>query len=138
MYFGRLIRKNLNCKHCSNFDVFILTAQNVNNRHTLVKGAIGVFPEEEYAYWLMNTLSWSLPLMIILGAIVDVILVYIYMRYTHPWRDILFYKDKKTMAEETETVNQSRETEEKEVEVAPEIIPSSMDLGDDLLESTDL
>ena len=48
----------------------------MNARHTLVKGAIGVFPEEEYAYWLVNTLSWSLPLMIVLGAIVDVLLVY--------------------------------------------------------------
>ena len=69
-----------------------MAAYNVNVRHVLVKGAIGVFPEEEHAYWLVNTLSWSLPLMIVLGAIVDVLLVYTYMRFAHPWKDILFYK----------------------------------------------
>ena len=72
----------------------------MNARHSLVKGAIGVFPEEEYAHWLVNTLSWSLPLMIVLGAIVDVLLVYIYMRFAHPWKDILFYKNETSMMEE--------------------------------------
>ena len=117
----------------------MITAYNVNMRHTLVKGAIGVFPEEEYAYWLVNTLSWSLPLMIVLGAIVDVLLVYIYMRFAHPWKDILFYKDKTSkMEEEIEIVDQIRVTEKREEEVASEIIPTSVDLEDDLLESTDL
>jgi hypothetical protein len=83
----------------------------------------------------VNKLSWILPLTIICAAIVDVFLVYIYMRFAHPWKKILFYKDKKSKAEKTEIVNQSRVTEE---EVAPEIIPTSIDLEDDLLESTDL
>ena len=83
----------------------------------------------------MNKLSWILPLTIVCAAIVDVFLVYIYMRFAHPWKDILFYKDKKSKTEKTEIVNQSRVTEE---EVAPEIIPTSIDLEDDLLESTDL
>ena len=116
----------------------MITAYNVNMRHTLVKGAIGAFPEEEYAYWLVNTLSWSLPLMIVLGAIVDVLLVYIYMRFAHPWKDILFYKDKTSKMEENETVDQISVTEKREEEVASEIIPTSVDLEDDLLESTDL
>ena len=112
-------------------------------RHTLVKGAIGAFPEEEYAYWLVNTLSWSLPLMIVLGAIVDVLLVYIYMRFAHPWKDILFYKDKTSKMEENEIVDQISVTEKREDKesldkVASEIIPTSVDLEDDLLESTDL
>ena len=131
-------KKNLNCKHCSYLSSFIITAYNVNSRHTLVKGAIGVFPEEEYAYWLVNKLSWILPLTIVCAAIVDVALAYIYMRFAHPWKDILFYKDKKSNTEKTEIVNQSRVTEETEDEVAPEIIPTSIDLDYDLLESTDL
>ena len=110
----------------------------MNARHTLVKGAIGVFPEEEYAYWLVNMLSWILPLVIVLGAIVDVFLVYIYMRFSHPWKDILYYKDKTSKMEENEIVDQIRVTEKREEEVAPEIIPTSVDLEDDLLESTDL
>ena len=108
----------------------------MNARHTLVKGAIGVFPEEEYAYWLVNKLSWILPLMIVLGAIVDVLLVYVYMRFAHPWKDILFYKKSKT--EEDEIVNESTMTEKGEDKVSPEIIPTFIDLEDDLLESTDL
>ena len=86
----------------------------------------------------MNKLSWILPLTIVCAAIVDVFLVYIYMRFAHPWKDILFYKDKKSKTENTKTVNQSRVTEETEEEAAPEIIPTSIDLEDDLLESTDL
>ena len=55
------------------------------------------------------------------------------MRFAHPWKDILFYKDKKSKTEKTKIVNQSRVTEETEEEVA-----TSIDLEDDLLESTDL
>ena len=118
---------------------FMITAYNVNMRHTLVKGAIGAFPEEEYAYWLMNTLSWILPLLIVFGAIVDVLLVYIYMRFAHPWKDILFYKDKKSKTAENEIVDQiSTVTEEEEQKDGPDTIPTGMDLEDDLLESTDL
>ena len=107
-----------------------MAAYNVNVRHVLVKGAIGVFPEEEHAYWLVNMLSWSLPLIIVLGAIVDLLLVYIYMRFAHPWKDILFHKDKKSKTEDNETVSQSRVTKETENEVAPEIIPT-MNLEDE-------
>ena len=57
------------------------------------------------------------------------------MRFAHPWKDILFYKDKKSKTEKTEI---SRVTEETEEEVALEIIPTTIDLEDDLLESTDL
>ena len=122
--------KKLNCKHCSNFDFLIITAYNVNSRHKLVKGAIGVFPEEEYAYCLVNKLSWILPLTIVCAAIVDLLLVYIYMRFAHPWKDILFHKDKKSKTEDNETVSQSRVTKETEKEVAPEIIPT-MNLEDE-------
>ena len=111
----------------------------MNARHMLVKGAIGVFPEEEYAYWLVSMLFWILPLRIVLGAIVDVLLVYIYMRFAHPWKDILFYKDKKSKTAENEIVDQiSTVTGEGEQNVEPETILTSIDLEDDLLESTDL
>ena len=105
----------------------------------LVKGAIGVFPEEEYAYWMLNKLSWVLPLTIVSGAIIDAFLVYIYMRFAHPWKDILFYKDKTSQMEENEIVDQiSTVTEEGEQKVGHETIPTSIYLEDDLLESTDL
>ena len=111
----------------------------MNVRHMLVKGAIGVFPEEEYAYWMVNKLSWVLPLTIVSGAVIDAFLVYIYMRFAHPWKDILFYKDKKSKTQENEIVDQiGTVTDEGEQKVGPETIPTSMDLEDDLLESTDL
>ena len=136
------VRMVINRKHTELqgfFFFLIITAYNVNVRHMLVKGAIGVFPEEEYAYWLVNKLSWVLPLTIVSGAIIDAFLVYIYMRFAHPWKDILFYKDKKSKTEENEIVDQiSTVTEEGEQKVGPETIPTSMDLEDDLLESTDL
>ena len=93
----------------------------------LVKGAIGVFPEEEYAYWLMNTLSWILPLMIILGAMVDVVLVYIYMRFAHPWKAILFYKDETSKMDENDIANESSVTEEGEERAYPEIIHTCLE-----------
>ena len=92
--------------------------------------------EEEYAYWLVNTLSWIVPLMIVLGAIVDVLLVYVYMRFAHPWKDILFYKDNKFKMEENKIVNKSRMTKEREEEVASEIIPYINQTGD-TIEFTD-
>ena len=50
------VRMVINRKHTELqgfFFFLIITAYNVNVRHMLVKGAIGVFPEEEYAYWLV-------------------------------------------------------------------------------------
>ena len=86
----------------------------------------------------MNTLSLILPLMVVFGAIVDVILVYIYMRFAHPWKDILFYKDKTSKMEENDIVYKIRVKEKREEKVAQKIIPACVDLEDDLLESTDL
>ena len=35
-------------------------------------------------------LSWILPLIVMIGSLVDTILVVVYMRLAHPWKDILF------------------------------------------------
>ena len=35
-------------------------------------------------------LSWVLPLIVIIGSLVDTILVVVFMRLAHPWKDILF------------------------------------------------
>ena len=67
---------------------------NIKSRHELVKGAIGVFDEEEEAYHRVIMLAWILPMVVLLGALLDNILVYAYMRHAHPWREILFPKQK--------------------------------------------
>ena len=78
----------------------------------------------------MNKLSWILPLIIIFGAIVDALLVYIYMRFAHPWKDILFYKDETSEKEENEIVDQGREKQEREEKVTPETSPTLNQEGD--------
>ena len=64
-------------------------------RHELLLGAIGTFPEEDDAYWLVTTFSWALPLTIFIAALVDVGFVFVYMYKAHPWIDIFIDKEEK-------------------------------------------
>ena len=52
-------------------------------------GAIGVFTEEQQAYDLVMNLSWILPTMVVIGALLDALFVSVYMEFAHPWKDIL-------------------------------------------------
>ena len=72
--------------------VFQITAANIKARHELLEGAIGVLPEEEIAYKWVNQLSWILPIVVIIGALLDMLLVYVYMKFAHPWKYILSFK----------------------------------------------
>ena len=38
---------------------------------------------------MVNNLSWILPFIILMGSLVDAVLVYIYMKFVHQWKDIL-------------------------------------------------
>ena len=64
-------------------------AYNVITRHQLLEGAIGVFKEEVYAYSMVTNLCWVLPLIVVVGALIDCLLVVIYMYKVHPWIGIL-------------------------------------------------
>ena len=75
---------------------FPQTASHIKARHELLEKAIGVFPEEVQAYERISMLSWTLPLIAIIGSLVDTILVVVYMRLAHPWKDILFGQMKET------------------------------------------
>ena len=66
-----------------------IAAQNVRDRHELLLITIGTFKEENSAYQKVNFLSWALPLTILIHAIVDALIAYVYMKYAHPWRGIL-------------------------------------------------
>ena len=72
------------------FCFFSQTASHVKARHELLEGAIGVFPEEKQAYEKILMLSWILPLTAIIGSLMDTILVVVFMKLAHPWKDILF------------------------------------------------
>ena len=79
-------------------------------RHQLLKGAIGVFPEEELAYRNVKILSWILPSVIITGALLDMILVFVFMRIAHPWKYIL--SDEEPDADVNELANNSPQDNE--------------------------
>ena len=74
--------------------LIMLTAANVRSRQQLLLGAIGVFDEETSAYNFVATLEWALPLTVCIGAAVDALFVFLYLRFLHPWSDILFYQEK--------------------------------------------
>ena len=78
------------------------TASRVKARHLLLQKAIGVFPEEKQAYETISVLSWLLPLTAILGSLIDTILVAVFMKLAHPWKDILFGEMEQT--EETQPI----------------------------------
>ena len=66
-------------------------AYNVQARHEFLVAHIGAFKEEQNAFDLLATtsLSWQLPLFMAASALVDLLLVLVYMKWLHPWRDIL-------------------------------------------------
>ena len=68
---------------------------NVIAQHQLLQGAIGTFPEEDEAYWRVTTLMWALPLTVILATLLDFFLIFVYMKYAHPWKGILSNKEEK-------------------------------------------
>ena len=69
-----------------------------------------VFPEEEEAASMLFTLSWVLPVIVAISALVDLLLVFAYQKFFHPWRRIL-------------SSNQEPENQEPEVEMAALVSP---------------
>ena len=43
----------------------------------------------------MTTLMWALPLTVILATLLDFFLIFVYMKYAHPWKGILSNKEEK-------------------------------------------
>ena len=58
-------------------------------RHELLLSSIGTFPEEGNAYTLVTLLQWLLPTVVAIHALVDATLVFIYLKFAHPWIGIL-------------------------------------------------
>ena len=48
-----------------------------------------VFPEEESAVSLLLTLSWVMPVLVVISSLIDLIMVFLYQKFLHPWRRIL-------------------------------------------------
>ena len=50
-------------------------------------------------------LSWVLPLIVLIGSLLDTILVIVFMRLAHPWKDILFGNNEKKESIEPEDIH---------------------------------
>ena len=42
---------------------------------------------------MVNKLSWILPCAILMGSLVDAVLVFVYMKFVHQWKDILLSEE---------------------------------------------
>ena len=81
----------------------------VKERHELILVVTGsVFEREERAYWLVKELSWILPTVILCGGLVDLLLSFIYMKFYHPWKDILSSKKKPKKKKSFKKASQNR------------------------------
>ena len=113
---------------------YFWTASNVKERHQLLLETIGgVFDEEEDAYLLVTKLSWILPTVIFCGGLIDLLLIVFYMKFAHPWKDILVGENTSDDAKAPEKVDQVNDdisvnmTENEDVEIRVE----SQDLNQD-------
>ena len=61
----------------------------MSERHSVLLLNIGTFAEEDEAYELLNSLSMSLPFLIMVIWVFDALLAGVYLKWFHPWRIIL-------------------------------------------------
>ena len=61
----------------------------MRERHSALVLNIGTFAEEDKAYELLNSLSMSLPIVVMVIWVLDALLAYVYLKWFHPWRIIL-------------------------------------------------
>ena len=61
----------------------------MGEKHSALVLNIGTFAEEDEAYELLNSLSMSLPFVIMVTWVFDALLGGVYLKWLHPWRIIL-------------------------------------------------
>ena len=61
----------------------------MRKRNSVLVLHIGTFAEEDEAYDLLNILSMSLPLVVLVTWILDALLAGVYLKWLHPWRILL-------------------------------------------------
>ena len=106
----------------------------MKKRHQLLLETIGgVFDEEEQAYLRVTEFSWILPAIVLCGGMIDLLLIIFYMKFAHPWRDILVGEHASEDAKTPEEVDQDKDdisvhmTENEDIEIRLE----SQDLDGD-------
>ena len=61
----------------------------MKKRHSVLVLNIGTFAEEDKAYELLNSLSMSLPFVVMITCVLDALLAVVYLKWLHPWRILL-------------------------------------------------
>ena len=61
----------------------------MREKHLTLRDNIGTFTNEDKAFDLLTKLSWQLPIFVIVSAILDLILAFVYLKWLHPWKIIL-------------------------------------------------
>ena len=61
----------------------------MRERHATLVLHIGTFAEEDEAYELLNSLSMSLPFVVMIVWIFDALLGAVYLKWFHPWKILL-------------------------------------------------
>ena len=61
----------------------------MSEKHLTLRDNIGTFAKEDEAFDLLNRLSWQLPIFVIVSAILDLVLAFVYLKWLHPWKIIL-------------------------------------------------
>ena len=65
------------------------SASKVRERHSVLVLNIGSFAEEDEAHELLNSLSTSLPIVVMVIWILDALLAAVYLKWLHPWKILL-------------------------------------------------
>merc|ERR1712126_121584 len=95
----------------------ILTGLKIHERHMTILPAIGVYREEEDAFLLVSWLSWFLPVALVIFSLIDIALIWAYIKFFHPWREIPQTKEiAKVNDRMCENEQQTEETEQTETE----------------------
>ena len=61
----------------------------MRERHSALVLNIGTFAKEDEAHELLNSLSMSLPFVVMTTSVLDALLAAAYLKWLHPWRIIL-------------------------------------------------
>ena len=64
-------------------------ASKVRERHSVLVVNIRTFAEEDEAHKLLNSLSMSLPIVVMIIWVLDALLAAVYLKWLHPWRILL-------------------------------------------------
>ena len=61
----------------------------MREKHLALHDNLQTFPKEDEALYLLTRLSWQLPIFVIVSAIIDLVLAFVYLKWLHPWKIIL-------------------------------------------------